>query len=84
VTRTRAFRSLRLACSSEELAYWPTRRESFARAFAQWAAERAGEQDALREIARRASGAGRQWVRDDFAPVATELDLVLAPLAAAA
>jgi hypothetical protein len=84
VTRTRAFRSLRRACSSEELAYWPSRRESFARAFAQWVAERAGEQDALREIERRAGGAGRQWARDDFAPVANELDLVLAPVAAAA
>jgi hypothetical protein len=84
VTRTRAFRSLRRACSSEQLAYWPTRRESFARAFAQWVAERAGEPDALREIERRAGGAGRQWARDDFAPVADELDAVLAPMAAAA
>ncbi len=84
VTRTRAFRSLRDACSSEELAYWPTRRESFARAFAQWVAERAGEQDVLSELERRAGGAGRQWTRDDFAPVAAELDLVLAPLAAPA
>lgn len=84
VTRTRAFRSLRSACAGEELAYWPTRRESFARAFAQWVAERAGERDALREIERRAGGAGRQWARDDFAPVANELDRVFAPLAAAA
>lgn len=84
VTRTRAFRSLRSACSSDELAYWPTRRESFARAFAQWVAERAGEGDALREIERRACGAGRQWAREDFAAVAAELDAVLAPIAAAA
>ncbi|MEX2646524.1 MAG: hypothetical protein WD249_09705 [Gaiellaceae bacterium] len=54
------------------------------RAFAQWVAERAGERDALRKIERRAGGAGRQWARDDFAPVAGALDAVLAPLAAAA
>ena len=84
VTRTRAFRSLCLACSAEELGYWPTRRESFARSFAQWVAERAGAEDVLAEVERRAGGAGRQWSRDDFAPVAAELDRVLSPIAAAA
>ena len=84
VVRTRAFRSLRLSCSAEELAYWPTRRESFARAFAQWVAERAGLEDVLAEVERRARGAGRQWARADFAPVAAELDRALAPVAAAA
>jgi hypothetical protein len=58
--------------------------ESFARSFAQWIAERAGVEDGLAEVERRARGAGRQWAREDFAPVAAELDRVLAPLAAAA
>ena len=84
LSRTRAFRTLRLACSADELGYWPTRRESFARSFAQWIAERAGVEDVLAEVERRTAGAGRQWAREDFAPVAAELDRVLAPLAAAA
>lgn len=84
VTRTRAFRSLRMACSADELAYWPTRRESFARSFAQWVAQRTGLEDVLAEVERRAGGAGRQWARDDFAPVAAELDRVLAACAVAA
>ena len=84
VSRTRAFRSLCRACSGDEVGYWPTRRESFARSFAQWVAERAGLEDVLAEVERRAGGAGRQWARDDFAPVAAELDGVLAPIAAAA
>ncbi len=81
---SRAFARLTAACRGEESAYWPTRRESFARSFAQWIVARAGDADMRAELERRAAGAGRQWRADDFAPIATALDALLPPLALAA
>lgn len=80
LTSTQAFRSLCAACPADELGYWAARRECFARSFAQWVAERAGDLTLRAEIARRAAGAGRQWRAADFAPVRAELDVVLAAL----
>lgn len=82
VQSSRAFLRLGRACADEEAAYWPSRRETFARSFSQWTATRAGEPALLQELGRRAAGAGRQWAPDDFAPIAVALDDVLLPLAA--
>lgn len=84
VRSSRAFARLTAACRGEETAYWPTRRESFARSFAQWVVSRAGDADLRDELERRAAGAGRQWRADDFAPIAKALDALLPPLAVAA
>lgn len=84
VRSSAAFARLTSACAAGDSAYWPTRRETFARSFSQWAARGAGDRSLLDEVARRAAGAGRQWEPRDFAPIARELDRVLAPLAAAA
>lgn len=84
VRSTAAFARLTAACAPGESAYWPNRRETFARSFSQWAARAAGDRSLLDEVARRAAGAGRQWEPQDFAPIARELDRVLAPLAAVA
>lgn len=82
VQASRAFARLGGACDCEEAAYWPSRRETFARSFSQWTAARAGEPALLEELERRAAGAGRQWEPTDFAPIAAALDDVLLPLAA--
>jgi hypothetical protein len=84
VRSSAAFARLTSACAPGESAYWPNRRETFARSFSQWAARGAGDRSLLDEVARRAAGAGRQWEPQDFAPIARELDRVLAPLAAVA
>jgi hypothetical protein len=75
-----ACRRLTGACRGAEVAYWPSRRETFARSFAQWVAIRSDSAPLAREVERRAAGAGRQWTPWDFAPVARELDRVLLPL----
>lgn len=80
VQSTRAFARLGGACDARERTYWASRRESFARSFVQWTAMRAGEHSLVREVERRAAGAGRQWSRADFAPVGRTLDEVLLPL----
>jgi hypothetical protein len=79
---SRAFARLGSACDGGEAAYWPSRRETFARSFSQWTATRADEPALLEELERRAAGAGRQWEAADFAPIAAVLDDVLLPLAA--
>ncbi|HUP32433.1 MAG TPA: hypothetical protein VM184_05315 [Gaiellaceae bacterium] len=84
VRSSAAYGRLTSACVPGEAAYWPTRRETFARSFSQWAARGVGDRSLLDEVARRAAGAGRQWEADDFAPIARALDRALAPLAAAA
>jgi hypothetical protein len=80
VQSSSAFSRLTSACSDGERDYWPSRRETFARSFSQWAVSRAGDPDLLGEVLRRAAGAGRQWEADDFTPVGRALDRVLAPL----
>lgn len=84
VRSSRAFARLVSACRGEESAYWPTRRESFARSFAQWVAWCAGDADLRGELERRAAGAGRQWEAEDFAPIAAALDTLVPPLTRAA
>lgn len=80
VEHSAAYRRLTRACTAAETAYWPSRRETFARSFAQWVAERAGHEPLRQEVERRAAGAGRQWSPADFAPVGRALDRVLLPL----
>ena len=82
VQSSKAYARLGEACTAVEQAYWPSRRETFARSFTQWTAVRADDASLLHEVDRRAAGAGRQWDRDDFAPIAAALDEVLPPLAA--
>jgi hypothetical protein len=75
-----AYRRLRRACTASETAYWPSRRETFARSFSQWVAHRSRHDTMRAEIERRAAGAGRQWEAADFDPIARALDRVLLPL----
>jgi hypothetical protein len=63
--------------NADDLLYWRSPREAFARSFAQWVAGRSGERSLVAELERRASGAGRQWTADDFAPIGRALDAVL-------
>ncbi len=67
----------RLARAGGDDPYWRSPREAFARSFAQWVSGRSGDESLLAELERRAAGAGRQWTRDDFAPIAHALDAVL-------
>lgn len=80
VEASAAYRRLTRACTPAERAYWPSRRETFARSFAQWVAERARQEPLRQEVARRAAGAGRQWTPPDFTPIGRALDRVLLPL----
>jgi hypothetical protein len=78
VRASEAYGRLARVCTAAEAAYWSSPREAFARSFAQWTAARAGDDTLLRELERRAAGAGRQWTAADFAPVGRALDAVLA------
>jgi hypothetical protein len=75
VESSRAFQRL---ADADDARYWRSRREAFARSFAQWVAARSGDVGLLGELERRAAGAGRQWTADDFAPIGRALDAVLA------
>jgi hypothetical protein len=81
VKASAAFARLGRACDGDEQSYWPSQREAFARSFSQWTATRAGDTGLLQELERRASGAGRQWEREDFEPIGAALDAVLRPAA---
>jgi hypothetical protein len=74
VESSRAFARL---AGAEDAFYWRSRREAFARSFAQWVAGRASDGGLSAELERRAAGAGRQWTADDFAPIGRALDAVL-------
>jgi hypothetical protein len=74
VESSRAFERL---TSAEDGWYWRSRREAFARSFAQWVSHRSGDGGLRAELERRAAGPGRQWTADDFAPIARALDAVL-------
>jgi hypothetical protein len=75
VQSSEAYARITRACADD--GYWRSRRETFARSFAQWVAGRAGDAGLLAELERRAAGAGRQWRADDFSPIGRTLDAVL-------
>lgn len=59
--------------------YWSKDSELFARAFAQWAAEKSGDDLQIRLLERRAKRAPHAaWTRQDFKPVAEAMDYLFA------
>jgi SPP1 gp7 family putative phage head morphogenesis protein len=80
VKQSAAYQEIAALSGEKNQNYFLSRRECFARSYAQWIATRSGDAAMLAELDRVAASTQpwRQWKSDDFAPIASALDAVFA------